>query len=222
MVMVTVSNLIEQEIKKRPLLQEALTQGIVSYSAMAEQLQPKIAEKLGKDVQIPAVVMALRRHAEKLQEQSKAQKKFSFNAEIIMKSNLVDVGVLKTHSFFTRLEEIYDLADFEKGDTLNIIQGNYEISIVINAKYKDKLLDILKDERIHVTEENLSSVSVNFSRDYVDTPGVLFSFTRVLAWNNINVVEIISTSKELTFIIPKKDTALAFEVLQELIEEKAT
>ncbi|MBI2546582.1 hypothetical protein HYV81_05370 [Candidatus Woesearchaeota archaeon] len=218
--MVTVSNLIENEIKRRPLLQEALTQGIVSYSAMAEQLQAKIAEKLGKEVHVPAIIMALRRHAEKLQGQSKEQQKFSFNAEIIMKSNLVDVGVLKTHSFFTRLEDIYDLADFEKGDTLNIIQGNYEISIVINAKYKEKLLDILKDERIHVTEENLSSVSINFSKDYVDTPGVLFSFTRVLAWNNINVVEIVSTSKELTFIIPKKDTALAFEVLQELIEEK--
>ena len=218
--MVTISNLIEHEIKRKPLLQEALTQGIVSFSALAEQLEPSIAKQIGKEVRLPAIIMALRRHAEKLQEQSKQKQKFSYNAEIIMKSNLVDISVLKTHSFFTKVEKIYDIVDFEKGDTLNIIQGAYEISIIINTKYKEKLLAILADEKMHITEENLTALTINFSRDYVEAPGVLFEFTRKLAWNNINVVEIISTSKELTFIIAKKDGVHAFNALQELVEER--
>jgi len=218
--MVTISNLIEHEIKRKPLLQEALTQGIISFSSVAEQLEPSISKHLGKDVHLPAIIMALRRHAEKLQQKSKEQKKFNYQSEIIMKSNLTDVAILKTSSFFTKLQAIYNLVDFEKGDTLNIIQGNYEISIIINSKYKEKLLAMLSDEKVQINEDNLSSLSVNFSKDYVDTPGVLFEFTRKLAWNNINVVEIISTSKELTFIISKKDAVQAFEALQELTEEK--
>ena len=218
--MVTVSNIIEHEIKRKPLLQEALTQGIVSYSSLAEQLHESISKQLGKEVHLPAIIMALRRHSEKLQQASKDTKKFSYKAEIIMKSHLADISVAKTHSFFTKLEDIYDLADFEKGDTLNIIQGTYEVSIIVNAKHKEKLLEMLADEKVHVTEENLSSISVNFSKEYVDAPGIIFEFTRKLAWNNINIVEIISTSKELTFIIAKKDASRAFEVLQELVEEQ--
>ncbi len=218
--MVTISNLIEHEIQRKPLLQEALTQGIVSFSSLAEQLQPDIEKQLGKEVNLPAIIMALRRHAEKLQEQSQARQKFSYKSDIMMKSNLLDLSVLKTLGIFAKIKNIYDLVDFEKGDTLNIIQGNYEISIVINSRYKDKLLQILENEKINIIEENLSAITVNFSKEYVDTPGVLFEFTRKLAWNNINVVEIISTSKELTFIIAKKDASAAFEALQELIEEK--
>ena len=217
--MVTISHIVENIIKRRPLLQEAILNNIVSYAALAEQLSPEIEKELNKKINHSAVVMAVRRNSEKIINSFK-KKKFDYNAEIIMKSNLFDVSVAKSSNLLKNLKDIYNIVNYEKGDTLNIIHGNYEISIIISSRYKDKLMNILKNEKIINKEENLCSLTLNFSEDYFDTPGVISEITRRLAWENINLIEIVSTYTELTFIISKKEVNLAYNSLQNLIDEK--
>ena len=55
------------------------------------------------------------------------------------------------------------------------------------------------------------------SERFTDTPGVIFNIVRKLAWENINIYEIISTMTELTFILSKKDSMKAYDVLHELV-----
>jgi hypothetical protein len=62
--MVTISHLINKIVSSRPILHDAIEQGIISYGNLAEQLTPEIEEELNKKVKHSAVVMALRRYAE--------------------------------------------------------------------------------------------------------------------------------------------------------------
>ena len=55
--------------------------------------------------------------------------------------------------------------------------------------------------------------------DFLHTPGIIFNAVRKLAWDNINIFEIVSTMTELTFILNKKDSMKAYEVLQELVSK---
>ena len=64
--MVTISHIVENIIKRRPLLQEAILNNIVSYAALAEQLSPEIEKELNKKINHSAVVMAVRRNSEKI------------------------------------------------------------------------------------------------------------------------------------------------------------
>jgi hypothetical protein len=217
--MVTVSHLVKHFIKDKPFLQEALANKLISYGNLAEQLISKIEVELGRPVKHSAVVMALRRYADELEKEHNKVKPFDYKSEIIMKTNICDVCVLRKPSLMNKLNKLYDMVDFDKGDTLNIILGNFEVSVITNEKYKKKVLDFLKAERILNEESNLVALTMRFSEDFIHTPGVIFNTIRKLAWESINIFEIVSTLSELTLILREKDSMKAYDALQSLVRK---
>jgi aspartokinase len=125
--------------------------------------------------------------------------------------------VVKTQELFDKLKRFYDLINFEKGDILHIIYGRTHVAIVTNERYKEKILNLLQNQKIKKIEENLVAVSFTVGKERIDKPGVLFQITRSLAWENINVVEIISVDADITFIIEKKDANKGYNALERLI-----
>ena len=218
--MVTVSHIVKKIVSGQPFVEEGLANGIISIANLAEQIQPKIEHELNKKIKLPAVVMALRRYADEISEHRKRMKAFDYTGEILMKTNICDVNFVKSHTLMAKLKTIHNLVNFERGDTLNVIIGNNEVSIVINEKYMEKLIRFLSGEKILNKEHNLVALTIIFtSDDFVHTPGVIFNAVRKLAWENINIYEIVSTMTELTFILSKKDSMKAYEVLQEMVSE---
>ncbi|MBN2423030.1 hypothetical protein JXB41_07425 [Candidatus Woesearchaeota archaeon] len=218
--MPSVSQSVIAIIESKPMLFEAVVQEIVSYANLAEKIQKQVELDIGKKAALPAIVMAIRRYSEKQKPLINKKIPFKFNTEIIMKSSMVDVTFVKTPSALNKLKQIYEMVDYEKGETLNVIQGNYEITIVINNKYKERLLRLLKGEKILNIEKDLVSLTMSFSKDFLYTPGILAKVTRKLSWENINVYENISTMTELIYIVNKKDAVRAYKALMELVEEK--
>ena len=218
--MVTVSHLIKKAVSENSFLLEAMSKELISHGNLAEQLKPEIEHELKKKVKDSAIVMALRRYEEELQNFDKKIGKFKFSGEIIMRTNIMDFNAVKSSSLLNKIKNIYNLVDFEKGDTLNIILGSNEVSIVANEKYKEKFSNFLKGEKILKKELDLVALSVIFdSKDFFNTPGVIFTTIRKLAWEQINIFEIVSTLTELTFILSKKDSMKAYNVLQELFKK---
>ena len=215
--MVTISHLVKKIVKDKPFLQEALSQKLISYGNLAEQIQGKIEHELEKKIKHSAIVMALRRYADELEKDNQGVKNFNYNAELVMKTNICDITVQKSKDLLNKLKLIYNLVDFEKGDILNTILGNYEVSIIISEKYKEKLLKLIKGEKILAKEPGLTALSINFKGgDFLHTPGVIFTIIRKLAWENINIFEIVSTQTELTLILRQKDSVKAYESSQDL------
>lgn len=220
--MTTTSQVVKRMIESRPMLQESLIEGIINYSKLAKKIQPKIEAELDESVKTSAVIMALHRHADKLQKRTIINKPFKFNPEIIMKTNLCDICVMKTQSALGKIEQIHKIVDYEKGDTFNVIHGNHEIAIVISQKHLVQLEKILKKERILNIEKNLVSLTLSLTREFLYTPGILSLVTRKLAWENINIFENISTMTELIFITAEKDAVKAYNAFKELILDYST
>ena len=219
--MVSVSHIVRKLVLEKPMIYEGLVEGVISHAGLAEYLQDEIEKELGKPVKLPAIVMAIRRYSETLAKKDRINKKeFRFNSEIIMKTGLADITVVKTPRALETLKRLYNLVDYERGDTLNIIHGNYEITIVISEKYLDKVKEIMRDEKFLNIEKDLVSLSISFSKDFLFTPGIIAKVTRKLFWDNINIYENISTMTELIFIIDNKDSVRGYKALQSLVEEK--
>ena len=215
--MVTISHVVKRMIDSRPALQDALIEDIVSFASLAEKLEPRVEAEIGTDVKRSAIVMALRRHSETLRKRTQSEEPFRLSREIVMKTDICDVSILKTPSGFGKIKDVYDLVNYDKGETLNVIHGNQEITIVISQKHIDALLSILSDEKVLNVERDLVSVSLNLSKDFLYTPGILSLATRKLAWENINIFENISTMTELIFIISHKDAVRAYNAFQEMV-----
>jgi len=216
--MVTVSHLVKKYVSENSFLLEAMSKELISYGNLAEQFKPEIEQELGKKVKESAIIMALRRYAEGLKDFDRKIKKFNFQGEIIMRTNIMDFNIVKSSNLLNKIKNIYSLVDFEKGDKLNIILGNNEVSIVVNEKYKDKLSDFLKGEKILNKEFDLVALTIIFEgKNFLTSPGVIFTAIRKLSWEQINIFEIVSTMTELTFILSKKDSMKAYNVMQELV-----
>jgi len=218
--MVTVSHIVKKIVSEQPFVEEGLGSGIISVANLAEKFQPGIEKELGKKVQLPAIVMALRRHSEVIAEQRRKSKSFDYNGEILMKTGICDFTVLKSPSLMNKLKSVQSLVNYERGDTLNVIIGNNEVSIVTNEKHIEKLVQFLSGEKILNKEKSLVSVTIVFtSDDFTHTPGVIFNAVRKLSWENINIYEIISTMTELTFILDNKDSMKAYNVLHDMVSK---
>jgi hypothetical protein len=215
--MVNISHVVRKLVGEKPFLQEAMFRGIISYGALAEQMQKEVERELGKKVKIFSVVMALRRYAEGMKKLH-APPEIDFRSEVIMKTNLCDICVVKSPKLMNELKDLYTMADFGRGDTMNVSQGNYEISIVTNEKYMQRILSHLHGEKIIGAKKNLVSISLRFPSEFFETPGMMFEVIRRVAWENVNIYEAISTNTEFTLVIHKKDSMRAYKVLQSLTE----
>ncbi len=218
--MVTVSHIVKKIVSGQPFVEEGLAGGIISIGNLAEQLQPQIEKELNKKIKLPAIVMALRRYSEEVVNHRKKSKSFDYSGELIIKTNICDFTFVKSTSLMAKLRNIHNLVNFERGDTLNFIVGNNEVSIIISEKYVNSLVKFMSGEKILNKENDLVALTIIFKSDnFTETPGVIFNAVRKLAWDNVNIYEIVSTMTELTFILSKKDSMKAYNVLSEMVSK---
>jgi hypothetical protein len=215
--MVTISHVVSKLIDENIYLQEAIGKGIASYGSVAKKLKSDIEEELRKEVAHYAVVAAIRRYAEKINIKFRDIKFNANNSEVNLKTNVIDINVVKTLGLFDKLKRIYDIIKFEQGDILHIIYGRNSVSIVTNERYKQNILNFLQHEQIFNIGENLVSLSFSISKKLINTPGVLFQIIRNFAWENINIIEVISMDLEITFIVDERDAVRGYKALERLI-----
>lgn len=180
--------------------------------------KPDIEKTLDKEVKESAIVMALRRYADEVHKHTTHPRDNQLSCEIVMKTNICDFNVHKTENLLERLKELYDIVQISRGDFLNITIGNEEISIAVSDKYRPQVEHFLSNDEEFEFRDGLVSLTLIFSGDFLHTPGIIFQTLRKLAWENINVYEIISTMTELTVVITRDDSIKGYEALQEFIE----
>lgn len=214
--MITTSQVVKDILERRVFLREAINQNIVSYNLLAKQIKPEVESELGKNVKLSAIIMAIRRQSENIKKSSK-RPKFSYFIETI-KTDICYTVFEESPTLLSKFHKLYSVVDFKKGGILNIIQGNFEVSIITNAKYKEELLDLFCDEKILEAADNLVSISLTYSKEFLHTPGTLYDILRFVAWENINVIDVILTVTEMSLIIDKKDLMRCYKALGRFAE----
>jgi aspartokinase len=217
--MVTISHIVDKLVSERIYLHEALSKGIASYGAVAKHLKPLIDKELNKDTKHSAIVTALRRYADKITTKFKDIDFDTRQSEVNLKTHIIDINVVKTQAVLDKLSRFYELMNFEAGDILHIIYGRTHVSIVTNERNRNKILALLQNQKIKKIEDDLVALSFTVGKERIEKPGVLFQLTRNLAWENINIIEIISVDVEVTFIIDKKHANKGYNALERLIEQ---
>lgn len=213
--MVTISHVVHDILNKHVFLQEAVNHGIVSYNKLAADIKPEIEQELGKKVKNNAVVMALRRYSDKL-EKKQQKPAFDYFRETLLKTDICYIVVEESPTSLDKIQALYNEVDFKRGGILNVIQGNYEMGIITNQRSKDTLLDLLSDEKILNVIEDLVAISLTYSKDFMFVPGILYNVLRFLTWENINIVGIIMTQKELSLIVSRIDAMKCYNTLERL------
>lgn len=217
----SVAGCVKNVINRSPFISEMLIQEVISFSNLAKFIKPKVEALYGESVNSAAIVMAIRRYAEDLKRNKEKRKQGTINYEISMKTNIYDVNFLRNDSFISSLPVLYERIRPESGDFLNVTLGSHEISLAVSEKYKPIVDELLAKEKIVSTMNDLVALTIVFhDGGFLETPGVLYLAVRKLAWENINVIEIVSTMNILTFVIKREDSLSAYAALQTFLKEE--
>lgn len=215
--MMTIPNAVEEAIKKKPFLESALVEGLINLSALARQLKPEIEKYTGKEVNDSAVIMALNRLVPRLELMSTMRFKRVIDniGDIIVRSNLADYAFANSPTLYERQAEL-----LEKVSNINDIfctfsQGIYETTLVVSSSIAPWVEEIFANENKISEIGELSSITVKLPDNNSLCPGVYYYIFKELAWENINIVELISTTNEFTVVVSDQDIHKAFRVLME-------
>ena len=212
---------VKDVINRSPFISEMLIQEVISFSNLASFIKPKVEQLYGGEVSNASIVMAIRRYAQDLKKQNKVSdggRKIDY--ELSMKTSIYDVNIARSKAFIGSLPDLYDQVHPESGDFLNVSIGEHEIVVTVSDKHRALIDEMVKKEKVIARESDMVALTIVFKDNFLETPGITYLATRKLAWENINIFEIVSTLNVLTFIIRRTDSLRAYGVLQTFLDEE--
>lgn len=218
--MASIAKITEELVLHQPFLADALQRGIVSHGALADELLPKVQRETKEKVKHAAVMMALRRFAERLERQDIKAPRFTEETDITIRSDLFELTVTSTKRAFEAINGFREEVAYERGGILTVTQGLDELTVISNRKHLAKLKAALRREEIKNVTQELSLLTVRLPKSAIGTPGYFYSLVKALAWESINIVELVSTLTELTFALHDEDVPRAYAVVKEVVAKR--
>lgn len=217
--MLTVPEVTATIIKRSRYLSEALAKDIINISSLARYIKPEIEQILLKKTSEASIVMAIKRIKSHLPSKSKYKQIFSSQPEMIIRSNLALVSIFNSETLYQACSKFFIDYPIKRQQFFTLTEGFSETTIIMSQGLRDKIQHILEKETIMLELSSLSSITIQLPKEAVNSPGVIYFFLKSLAWEGVNIVELISTSFELTLIFDEKDIDKAFTILKSLFQD---
>jgi len=210
--MFTVTDCVREIIQKSPFVQETLRLGWLNLSQYAQSIQPEVEKKIWKKAQIGSIVAALGRIRSEVVELFDI--KLSIN-DISLKFPITEFNFPKDPTHPEKIGQLYQQLGALENSFLNIISGNTETGVFINSKHTDEVLHLFLPQQPNLCVEHLGAVSVKFNPEHLETVGSVYQILKLLVWEKINLMEVISTYTELTLIVQKEEAKKVFDLLSD-------
>lgn len=179
-------------------------QGLLNLSAYAKKIQPIIRRLIHQEVPTNTIVAALSR-MQKRKPVGKLPDLGSIQvSDISVKTGLCEVTYEKTETIHSLLLKVASQAKVAHRDFFALTVGLSQISFIIPESELQRIKKELHSAKPFLTLSNLAAVTVQFDSKYLQLPGVIFQFVKVLASRGVNIVEIVSTYTELSVIVAEE------------------
>ena len=203
-------------LERYPFVLECLKRGIINYSALARAIYDEVVEETGERVELDSIKMAIIRTAEKLRKTEKHIERQI--RDLIAKSTLElkeDIAVITVKHYpldrVSLVTKKYGFRFFQLTQgigTTTIAFDQRNLEEVIKEIGRDNIVSVIKDQ---------SAIILVSPEKIIDTPGVIAYVTGILTRFGINITQIISCYTDTVFVIDKKLSTRAYEVLKKLI-----
>ena len=221
--MQTISECVNRIICQKPFVSEALQKGIINISSMARTIKPEIEELLKKEVQVGAIIMALQRYSQEKEIVISRKLRLCLNniSDVFVRSDLSEFTYKNSDNLFN----LYIL--FVKKITLGndvfftFVHGVFETNYVISNSLNKPFRIAFKNENLIAFETELSSITLRLPKINVQTQGLYYYILQRIAWEGINIINIISTSNEFTIFVKDYDVENAFSVIKKIKQKKS-
>ncbi len=214
--MITVPEATKKIVERSRYLSEAISKGLINYSSLARYIKPELEKMLLKPISDASILMALRRLEQDLQPKFMPLKIFSSAPDMIVRSNLFEITVANSPSLTHHLEKVFTAHQENKSSFFTMTEGIMETTFVSSTDLRPTFQVIIDNENVIAALDHLSAITIRLPEESITTSGVYYFFLKSLAWEGVNIIEVVSTHLELTIILEEKDVHQAFSILQSL------
>ena len=218
--MLSIATKVERIVLESSFLTEGLRRGLINLSELARQLQPQLESDLWKPVGQAAVVMALRRVAERLPElpgPSRAIALVRKTGELTTRTELTEYTFRNTDSIHECHRALLAKAEPLRGAFVTVTRGVNEVMVICSRTLTPVVEQVFAGERLLARQDNLNAVTLHLNPDTSREPGIYHAILKQLAWDKINLVNMICTYTELTLLLEQDQTGAAFSVLSRMV-----
>ena len=216
--MKSISSVVESLIKEKPYLEEALAQDLINISSLARALQPEIEAELKKEVREGAIIMAIKRIHPILQFEleNKIRQIIRALGDITVRSNLVKYSCRNSSTHILRRVQLLDKIGHAKEIFYTYSQGVYQTPIILSNTAEEYVETCFRGEQLVSKAPNLASITVKLPEENSNCSGLYYYIFKKIAWEGINLLEVVSTTNEFTLIVSQDDIDKAFSVVKRL------
>jgi aspartokinase len=144
-------------------------------------------------------------------------RKFTLSlGDFIVRSDLSDFTFKNTSTLFKEIARILNEAANNSESFITVSQGIFETNIVVGEAMLPYVKKFFVKEKLIHNIKNLASITIKLPKENLEQPGVYYFILKQLAWANIPLQEIISTTNEITLVVKEKDINNAFAILMDL------
>ena len=216
--MKTVSSIVENYIKTKPFLLNALSQGIINLTSLSRNMMDELKNDFGKDVKQGAIVMALKRLSEDLDFRVNYNilKVLKNIGEITVRSSLTDYTFAVSDSILNKQADLISEIDLHSDIFYTSSRGVNETNIVVSKSVNHLVDKHFASEKLIQKLDDLASITVKLPKENIVIPGIYYYIFQRLAWEGIIINEVISTSNEFTILVNDEQVDVAFKVIKDL------
>lgn len=214
--MITIKEVVVEILSEDETALQTLARGIMNYSSYARQILKDVEKMALKPIQEKSVVVTLTRLQKELAISASIQSSVKI-ISLVVHSDLEEVTYPKLQSNLQTIKSLGEIVPANLETFFTAIQGMTEITVIAESQIVQSIKELFSDQVPSYFIKGLTGVTAKFSVSYLNVPNVLHNIGKKLASKNINVVEVVSTTTEITYIIEKKDTELAVAQLSKLL-----
>ena len=214
----TIQETVESIINRTPFIEEAMHEKLINVSSLARVIQPEVEVLLGKEVKSGAIMMAINRLSPlNILRIRKNIKTFSLKlGDFIVRSDLFDYTFKNSSTLYNKISLLFGKIGNNRESFFTVSQGIFETNIVISSNLKADIDSIFSGENLICSMGKLASITIKLPKTNLEQSGVNYFILKQLAWANIPVQEVISTTHEMTLVVKEMDINKTFSILIEL------
>jgi aspartokinase len=182
-------------------------------------MAPEISRLADRIVNEGAIIMALKRQSPNYYYQVRAGIKDFLRrlGPITIRNHINDYTYRNSPSLLRLQRDIFAVVAGNPNTFYSFSQGIHESTILASSSIDRTISKLLQNETLISSRKALASITILLPKDNTEISGIYYLLFKQLAWQDINVVEVISTTHEFTLVVDEKDLEASFRLLRTLM-----
>ncbi len=209
------ADLVRFELENDLFMIDYLKDELINTTAYARKILPKIKSR-NKKATVESISIAVKRYIDNMNKKGidKKLKKIISSSQIVVRDNICHVALERNFQNMGKINDISKKIRWDTDEIFLVNQGAGEITVIIDEKNSRLIVG-------RETRKNLALLTVkenNLEVKGIEVPGLYAYFITQLSRKAVNILEIISTNSQISFLIVEKDLSRSYEILKNAVD----